>query len=166
MKIPCIQPKQSGIRGLPQRGSALIISLFILLVMTLIGIASLNTSLLEEKMSLNTQLKTASFQDAEAAIDFAIHELEKPTDTYLKQAIDNANQDLAGPNIVPSTESTINGNVSLTYIRNKLPAGYSMDKYSSLLVEFSGTGKPPPPHDTGNITTTNIQGVLRHAPKP
>jgi len=166
MKNLSLQPKLPATSGHTQIGSALIISLFILLVMTLIGITSLNTSLLEEKMSLNTQLKTASFQDAEAAIDFAIREIEKPADTYLKQAADNAKQNLAGPNIAPSTESAINGDVVLTYIQDKLPAGYSMDKYRSLLVEFTGTGKPPPPHDTGNITTTNIQGALRHAPKP
>ena len=142
------------------------ISLFILLVMTLIGIASLNTSLLEEKMSSNTQLKTASFQDAEAAINFAIHEVEKPTDTNLKTAIDNAEDNVDGPMITPPNDNPINGEVELNYKEDRIPAGYSMDKYRSLLVEFTGTGRPPAPHDNGNIMTTNTQAGLRHAPKP
>ncbi len=166
MKTQFIQRKQTTITSYSQNGSALLISLFILLVMTLIGIASLNTSLLEEKMSSNTQLKTASFQDAEAAINFAIREVEKPSDSYLLQAIISKKAGTVGPNIAPPTESSISGNVTLTYKRDQLPAGYSMDKYSSLLVEFAGTGKPPPPNNSGDITTTNIQGALRHAPKP
>ncbi len=48
-----------------QTGSALIISLLILLVMTMVGINSLNTSTLEEKMASNDRNQKLLFQNAE-----------------------------------------------------------------------------------------------------
>lgn len=51
-----------------QAGSALIISLILLLVLTLIGVTAMNTTLLQEKMSRNALDMNMSFQAAEAAI--------------------------------------------------------------------------------------------------
>jgi len=51
-----------------QRGSALIISLVILLVLTLIGITGMQTTVLEEKMSGNFRDKNIAFQAAESAM--------------------------------------------------------------------------------------------------
>jgi len=51
-----------------QQGAVLFISLMILLVLTLIGISSLNGSLMEEKMAANAQTSTTVFQAAESAI--------------------------------------------------------------------------------------------------
>ncbi len=48
-----------------QNGSALIISLLMLLVMTLLGITSMSTSTLEEKMAANDRNQKVSFQNAE-----------------------------------------------------------------------------------------------------
>jgi type IV pilus assembly protein PilX len=51
-----------------QQGSALIISLLILIVMTLIGLTGIGTSTLEEKMAGNTRDQALAFQAAEAAL--------------------------------------------------------------------------------------------------
>lgn len=51
-----------------QHGSVLIVSLLVLLVLTLIGISSLDSSLMEEKMASNSQISTTAFQAAESAI--------------------------------------------------------------------------------------------------
>lgn len=51
-----------------QRGSVLIVSLMILLVLTLIGVTALGTSTLEEKMANNSQDQSLAFQAAEAAL--------------------------------------------------------------------------------------------------
>lgn len=51
-----------------QRGAVLIISLLVLLVLTLIGVSSLDSSILEEKMASNSQISTTAFQSAESAI--------------------------------------------------------------------------------------------------
>ncbi len=51
-----------------QQGAVLFVSLMILLVLTLIGVSSLNGSLMEEKMAANAQTSTTVFQGAESAI--------------------------------------------------------------------------------------------------
>lgn len=51
-----------------QHGSALIISLVILIAMTLIGVTAMRTTLMEEKMTSNMRDKEIAFQAAEAAL--------------------------------------------------------------------------------------------------
>lgn len=51
-----------------QRGSVLLVSLIMLLVMTLIGISGMRTSLLEERMAGNMRDHDLAFQAAEAAL--------------------------------------------------------------------------------------------------
>lgn len=51
-----------------QRGSVLIVSLLILLIMTLLGITAMSTTTLEEKMAGNIRDKNIAFQAAEAAL--------------------------------------------------------------------------------------------------
>ena len=55
-------------RPAQQRGSALIISLLILVVLTLIGITAMGTSGMEEKMAGNDRDKQVAFQSAEVAL--------------------------------------------------------------------------------------------------
>jgi len=51
-----------------QCGAVLVISLLILMVLTLIGISSLEGSIMEEKMAANSQIATTTFQQAESSI--------------------------------------------------------------------------------------------------
>ena len=51
-----------------QGGATLIVSLLILLVMTLLGVTAMQTNILEEKMSGNSQDVSLSLQAAEAAL--------------------------------------------------------------------------------------------------
>lgn len=51
-----------------QQGSALIISLLILLVMTMIGISAMSTATMEEKMAANDHNQKVAFLSAEAGI--------------------------------------------------------------------------------------------------
>lgn len=51
-----------------QHGVVLVISLLVLLVLTLIGVSSLDGSVMEEKMASNSQTAAATFQKAESAI--------------------------------------------------------------------------------------------------
>jgi len=51
-----------------QTGATLIVSLLILLVMTLLGVTAMQTNILEEKMSGNSQDVSLSLQAAEAAM--------------------------------------------------------------------------------------------------
>lgn len=58
---------QGYMAGKQQQGAALIISLVILLVISVIGLASMNTSILQERMSANSQNARQAFFAAEAA---------------------------------------------------------------------------------------------------
>ncbi len=51
-----------------QRGAALIVSLMILLIMTIIGISAMSTTTMEERMSDNNKQRQLAFQAAETAL--------------------------------------------------------------------------------------------------
>lgn len=59
---------QTNTSRFAQRGSALLVSLVILLVMTLLGVQSMNSTLMEEKMSGNYRDNQLAFEAAEAAL--------------------------------------------------------------------------------------------------
>lgn len=52
----------------PQRGAALLVVLMLLLIMTLLGLASLRVSMLEERMTAGLLDRSLGFQGAEAAL--------------------------------------------------------------------------------------------------
>jgi type IV pilus assembly protein PilX len=58
-------------RARPQRGVALIVALILLVVVTLIGLAAIRTSTMQEKMAGNTFDRAQAFQVAEATLQFA-----------------------------------------------------------------------------------------------
>lgn len=61
-----------------ERGAALIVVLILLLVMTLLGLASLRGTLMEERMSANMYDRSLGFQAAEAALREAETRLLQP----------------------------------------------------------------------------------------
>ncbi len=93
-----MKPNNLKIKYLPlrqkQQGAILLVSLMILLVLTLIGVSSLNGSLMEEKMAANAQTSTTVFQGAESAIKTAYYvEKQKPA-----LAVTRANSRATVPN--------------------------------------------------------------------
>jgi type IV pilus assembly protein PilX len=54
--------------GYSQRGMALLVSLVFLLLLTLIGLSSMQSATLQEKMTSSVMLRNQSFQIAEAAL--------------------------------------------------------------------------------------------------
>jgi type IV pilus assembly protein PilX len=57
-----------GLMLYPQQGSALVISLLTLLVMTLLGVTAMTTSRLQEKMAINARQYNLAFQASESAL--------------------------------------------------------------------------------------------------
>ena len=55
-----------------QRGAALVVGLILLMVLTVLGISSMNTATLELAMAGNTQHHQEAFQAAETGIDISI----------------------------------------------------------------------------------------------
>lgn len=56
-----------------QRGTALIMSMVILMILTILGISAMGTASLEEKMSGNVQEATRAFQAAESGLNQALN---------------------------------------------------------------------------------------------
>jgi hypothetical protein len=89
-----------------QRGAALIIASILLLVMTLLGVASLVAASLELRMSGNLQHQERAFQAAEFAVAQALH--SSPLSTALT---------LVSPGVHPSSgvEALMPGSATDTY---------------------------------------------------
>ena len=70
---------RSGLRS-AQEGATLIVGLVLLLVLTVVGVSSMNTATMEITMAGNTQFQQDAFQAAEDGIDMAIGTREYATD--------------------------------------------------------------------------------------
>ena len=79
-----------------QNGSALILSLLILLVMTMLGITAMSTSSLQEKMASNDRNQKITFQNAEL-------NLTDSEETHIFQVSPNQARDKFNKNILGST---------------------------------------------------------------
>lgn len=64
--------------ALPQRGSALIIALVFLLIMTLLGISTMQGTSQQEIMARNTRDRNLAFQAAEAVSNVCLRQIEPP----------------------------------------------------------------------------------------
>lgn len=71
------------IHPIKQKGSVLILSLIILVVLTIIGVSSMNSTSLQEKMAGNFRDREIAFQSAEMALAFA--------EDYVNDNINSAN---------------------------------------------------------------------------
>jgi type IV pilus assembly protein PilX len=76
--------------GSGERGAALIVSLIVLLVLTLIGVAGMNSSILQERMAVNAQNMNRAFQAAESSVSTLNNELAADNLDMLRQSMQNA----------------------------------------------------------------------------
>lgn len=113
-----INHDNSGIRLDAQQGSVLPVSLFILLVLTIIGATSLNDTVMEEKMSSNFQNGNIAYQAAESSVNRTYINVSAST-ALAQQAIDAwTNADPDNPPDWPTDgqhqTGTGDGNISST----------------------------------------------------
>lgn len=141
-----------------QRGVVLVVSLLILLVLTLLGISSLDSSVMEEKMASNSQTMTDTFQTAESAIKATYFEyVDRPaTLVELSQSATLTDRQfsytLGGH---PTTAAEV------TFVAEVMPLNTSLrEDMAAYGIEVSGTGSS----NNTSITTTQgytIQPMLR-----
>ncbi len=79
MNLPRLRPTTRAPHQ--QRGVALIVALILLVVVTIIGLAAIRTSTLQEKMAGNTFDRTQAFQVAEATLQLASATILPPAPT-------------------------------------------------------------------------------------
>lgn len=154
-----------------QRGSALIISLLILLVLTIIGVTALNSTVMEEKMASNFQTGNTAYQAAESAVnqtfaniansfnlvqlaidanDIAEANGSPPVWPTTPQTVLNASVSGTAPNA--NNQSTLNATIS--YKGTAHCNGFST-KFIGYVVDVAGRGT------VGNVNRTNAAGVSK-----
>lgn len=135
-----------------QRGSALIVSLMILLVMSIIGISAMNTTTMEEKMASNTSQRQLAYQAAQTALRDAENWL---TDNILTVADLTTNFTTSTPGRFPvrptvvgaataSPSFSVYSDSAMTtngYTSFNLVAGQPLPVY---IIEYIGRVGPPP----------------------
>lgn len=168
-----------------QQGSALPISLFILLVLTIIGATSLNDTVMEEKMSSNFQNGNIAFQAAESSINRTFDIIDNDLVLAAEMAQETADASNGNAPVWPTTD---------TYTLDRFdpdpdadtPHAHSETTLNST-IRFVGTDDSPPgcsqtgPNacigkvveivGSGTITgttvvRTHIQGVEKIVPAP
>jgi type IV pilus assembly protein PilX len=95
-------------RSQREQGAALIVGLLLLLVMTIIGIAAMRGTTLQERMSANNQQQMITFQSAEAAINSVWGKVIQPAQPSVVNPLITANT------TGPVTTSVITGNGTTT----------------------------------------------------
>lgn len=76
-----------------QSGAALIVSLIVLLVLTLIGVAGMNTSVMQERMAVNSQNSNRAFQAAESTVSALTNQLYANDLTLLRESMQSATEE-------------------------------------------------------------------------
>ncbi|WP_336368336.1 PilX N-terminal domain-containing pilus assembly protein [Marinobacter sp. C2H3] len=116
-----------------QHGAALIISLIILLVLTLIGVAGMNTSVMQERMAVNSQNSNRVFQAAESNVRALTNQLYNNDLSILRESMQSATEksDKVTVNTLDSTNK-ITGSYQARYLGEIIiTSGSSMDANES-----------------------------------
>ncbi|WP_203301798.1 pilus assembly PilX family protein [Marinobacter sediminum] len=122
-----------------QRGAVLIVSLIILLVLTLVGIAGMNTSVLQERMAVNAQNSNRAFQAAESSVRALADELYADDLTLLRESMKDANDKSSVKTFTADAANGITATYQAEYLGEVIiTSGSSMDanESSTLLKGF------------------------------
>ncbi len=153
-----------------ESGAVLAISLILLLVITLVGLSTYQTTGLEETMAANAQQKNMSFQASEAAIEELLDPDQKD---FLWLAYPASQSDSINDPTRTSTSSGSNFTVvstatfldlSLEYVEEDSAVSVSMD--SNSLVPYNFRISAATTLANTYSQNTNVQGAFIMAPRP
>lgn len=134
-----------------QRGIALAVALIMLVILTIIGVSSMNTTNLQEKMATSMQELYQAFTAAESAVTKAVN---NASSLNVNQAVNSATSSYGHAQAKTTTEF-IGWNVP------KRGTGYSAVKFRAANFDISATAV------AGNRTRTEIhQGIFQIVNKP
>ena len=107
-----------------QQGAALLVSMVLIFMLTILGIASMRDATLEGQLATNSIQKEITFQSAESATDIVLAIEDAGDDKAIeavicKEAIKLAMDDLSKPGVQNTT-------VTLEYGGQSIPTGWSL----------------------------------------
>ncbi|MGK0172848.1 MAG: hypothetical protein ACI9W2_004589 [Gammaproteobacteria bacterium] len=140
-----------------QRGSALIVAMVFLIIMTILGLSSMNTSRMELRIANNTQFADLAFQAAESGIDLLLS-----TDS-LKSKLNTDETDLVGlkldyPKLGPKKTPAASASASARYVTAGHAPGYSIST-PALHYQITSTGKAAAGGESQNVQGFFIIGA-------
>ncbi|WP_456085437.1 pilus assembly PilX family protein [Marinobacter lipolyticus] len=111
-----------------ERGATLIVSLIVLLVLTLIGIAGMNTSVMQERMAVNSQNSNRSFQAAESTVRSLMDLVYANNLDLLRESMQNASGLSSEVNVTIDSGNGVSGSYQARYLGEVIvTSGSSMD---------------------------------------
>lgn len=136
-----------------QEGAVLIVALAMLVILTLIGIAGMTSTSLEEKMSANTQESTRAFQAAETGIAVGYNNL------IMQNTIDDI--DNAAAPIGDSRTTQLHTVAFQTWANPPVGSGWDAAMFRAAMFRIDSTGT-----NGSDVTRSHVGGAYRIAPKP
>ncbi|MCM0610991.1 PilX protein [Marinobacter sediminum] len=109
------QISQNGF-GQKHSGAALIISLIILLVLTLIGVAGMNTSVMQERMAVNSQNSNRAFQAAESTVGALTNQLYANDLDLLRESMQSASEESSKVEQTLDASNGVTGRYQVRYL--------------------------------------------------
>lgn len=151
----------SQYKAMQQGGAVLIISLIILLVMTVLGLAASGSANMELRMAGNNERINTTLQAAESAVEATINNIN-----LLGQALNSAgsiNQSIRLNSAYDANSQPVESNAEIFYVGEGSMDGFSLGVNQNNFVahnfEVIGTGSMQ-----GNVKSVTSQGVYRVAP--
>ncbi|WP_372972606.1 PilX N-terminal domain-containing pilus assembly protein [Marinobacter sp.] len=145
-----------------QRGAVLVISLVILLVITLIGVAGMNSSVMQERMAANAQNANRTFQAAESSIGALLDQLYNSNLSMLRDAMQDANDLSPEQSFSVDPGEGINGTYQARYLGEIIiTSGSSMDanESSTLLKGYRYELRGSATMDNTGAASTVFKGI-------
>lgn len=154
-----------------QQGAVLLVSLLVLLLITIVSFAAMETSTLEAKMATASEQKAITFQMAEAAITEATDNLDLLGDAYNAWLVDEttptwptANHAIAGYDDGTRNVAAVAASET-RFIGSASTIGYSVRKGSAGLETFYYEAEARANISNADISNVHIQGVYAEAPR-
>lgn len=111
-----------------ERGATLIVSLIVLLVLTLIGVAGMNTSVMQERMAVNSQNSNRVFQAAESTLRSLLDDVQANDLDLLRQSMQRTSGESDLVNVTIDLDNGVTGSYQARFLGEVIiTSGSSMD---------------------------------------
>jgi type IV pilus assembly protein PilX len=148
-------------RSTGQRGAVLLVSLILLLVTTIVGFSTMETSNLESKMATTREIKEQTFHATESSIEFALDDLPLISAAY----VEGLKPTPVWPTDTYSFDDPdISGGVEVEFLGTANSMGYSIRKNASGVATYYYEVRGNANRANTNIASAHTQGVYVEGP--
>lgn len=138
-----------------QRGTALLVALVLIFMMTVLGLTAMRESSLEKRMTTNSVHKSTAFQAAESATELTINDLENLNAAFAANGT-RTTVDVPQPS---NTEVSLQG--AIEYTGSGLPVGFSSGSgFETLRYRVEGSADIDSVQSSSRVN----QGITRLVP--